>query len=117
MTAAAAGVALDLHEGISDPPLSGCTRWPASYRLRSDQGELVMGRCRATNKCAYCRILAVIETAEMLSVDALNGSAPNLWLVLTAREHLTRPDTYRHLEQLRRSLRRRWVSIEWFVQV
>jgi hypothetical protein len=37
--------------------------------------------------------------------------------VLTAREHLTRRDCHAHLRQLRRSLRKRWPSIEWFVQV
>lgn len=87
--------------------------------LRWRHGELhgyVRGRCRATNLCPYCRILAVVETAEMLWLDAAEY-APTLWVVLTAREHLTRRDTYRHLEHLRRSLRRRWPSIEWFVQV
>lgn len=111
---------LDLHEGISDPRAKGgCQRWPRGLWLRWDSGDRhghVEGRCRATNKCPYCRILAVVETAEMLSLDAAEW-APTLWIVLTAREHLTRPDTYRHLEQLRRSLRKRWPAIEWFVQV
>jgi hypothetical protein len=111
----AGATALDLHEGISDPP-SGCERWPAHFRLLSDLGEVVMGRCRATNLCPYCRVLAVVETAEMLWLDAAEWP-PTLWVVLTAREHLTRPETYRHLEQLRRASRRRWPSIEWFVQV
>lgn len=109
--------ALDLHEGISPPELSGCGRWPEALRLLSQHGELVRGRCKASNLCPYCRILAVVETAEMLSIDALDGNAPSLWIVLTAREHLTRPDTYRHLEHLRRTLRRRWPAVEWFVQV
>jgi len=118
----AAAPALDLHEGISDPPRiedvrGGCKRWPENLRLVDHTtGELVPGRCRATNLCPYCRILAVVETAEMLALDAAEW-APTLWIVLTAREHLTRRDTYRHLEQLRRSLRRRWSDVEWFVQV
>lgn len=124
----AARSALDLHEGIWDPPAkkriadpleSGCQRWPSGFLLRWSRGELsgyVEGRCRATNLCPYCRILAVIETAEMLVLDAMEH-APTLWIVLTAREHLTRPDTYSHLKQLRLSLRKRWPSIEWFVQV
>lgn len=108
---------LDLHEGISDPrALGGCQRWPEHLRLLASTGELVEGRCRATNKCSYCRILAVVETAEMLWLDAAEW-APTLWVVLTAREHLTRRDTYRHLEQLRTAVKRRWPGVEWFVQV
>ena len=52
----------------------------------------------------------------MLTLDALEH-APMLWIVLTAREHLTRADCRRHLCKLLRSLRRRWPGIEWFVQV
>lgn len=119
MTPSAAERPLDLYEGISDPGASGCLRWPPGLRLmwrdRSGDFGFVWGRCKATNLCPYCRLLAVIETAEMLSLDALEY-APSLLLTLTAREHLTRRDTYRHLEQLRRSVRREWPA-EWFVQV
>ena len=52
----------------------------------------------------------------MLTLDAMEY-APSTWVVLTAREHLTRADCRDHLTQLRRSLRKRWASIEWFVQV
>ena len=112
--------ALDLHEGISHPhPKSGtgCDRWPEHLRLLNEAtGELVQGRCRATNLCRYCQRLYVVETVEMLTLDALEY-APTLWLVLTSREHLTRRDTYKHLECLRRAARKRWPLIEWFVQV
>jgi hypothetical protein len=57
-----------------------------------------------------------METVEMLSLDAMEW-APNLWAVLTAREHLTRADCRRHLEQLRDACRKRWPEIVWFVQV
>jgi len=52
----------------------------------------------------------------MLLIDAAED-APTLWMVLTAREHLTRGDTYRALEHLRRAARRRWPDVAWFVQV
>jgi hypothetical protein len=109
---------LDLHEGISDPRGDeGCKRWPERmWLLRVSTGELVPGRCRATNLCRYCQRLYVIETVEMLTLDAVEY-APTLWTVLTARKHLTRPQTYRHLEQLRRAVRARWSAAEWFVQV
>ena len=118
------GAGLDLHEGICDPPQfedwrDGCKRWPAGFLLRWRRGELsgyVEGRCKATNLCPYCRIMGVIETAEMLWLDAAEW-APNLWIVLTAREHLQRADTYDHLRQIRRSVKKRWPAAEWFVQV
>ena len=53
---------------------------------------------------------------EMLTLDALEY-APTLWVVLTAREHLTRSQCRDHLRQLRKAARRRWPAIEWFVQV
>jgi hypothetical protein len=109
---------LDLHEGIRDPRASdGCARWPESLRLLNlSTGELVAGRCRATNLCRYCQTLYVVETVEMLTLDAVEY-APTLWVVLTAREHLTRAECTDHLRQLRKAVRGRWVAAEWFVQV
>jgi hypothetical protein len=52
----------------------------------------------------------------MLTLDAMEWP-PTLWTVLTAREHLTRADCRRHLNQLREAVRRRWPDSEWFVQV
>ena len=114
MTAAAPS-SLDLHEGIGDPR-TGCPRWPELWWLRSSAGDVVPGRCRATNLCRYCQTLYVVETLEMLSIDA-SENAPTLWAVLTAREHLTRDQCRQHLRQLRRAARKRWPEIEWFVQV
>lgn len=115
---AARSAALDLHEGIADPRgLEGCKRWPEHLRLLNHEtGELVSGRCRATNLCHYCQTLYVVETVEMLTLDATEY-APTLWGVLTAREHLTRPECRDHLTQLRRSLQKKWPNVEWFVQV
>lgn len=113
------GAPLDLHEGIGDPlpRETGCDRWPEHLRLvNTTTGELVPGRCRATNLCRYCQTLYVVETVEMLTLDAVEH-APTLWVVLTAREHLTRAECRDHLRQLRRALRKRWPAIEWFVQV
>jgi hypothetical protein len=58
----------------------------------------------------------VVETVEMLTLDALEY-APVIGVVLTAREHLTRKQTYSHLKQLRLVVRRRWADAEWFVVV
>jgi hypothetical protein len=122
---------LDLHEGICDvgyqnwqqetlrdPRVAcGCARWPEALRLLNLMtGELVLGRCKATNLCPYCRMLYTIETVEMLLLDAMEW-APTIYAVLTAREHLTRRDTYSHLRQLRRACQRRWPEIEWATSV
>lgn len=108
---------LDLHEGIGDPLAGKCQRWPETLRLLNHAtGELLPGRCQATNLCRYCQTLYVVETVEMLTLDAMEW-APTLWVVLTAREHLTRADCKGHLKQLRKATRARWPGIEWFVQV
>jgi hypothetical protein len=109
---------LDLHEGIRDPlEKRGCQRWPESLRLLNETtGELRRGRCRATNLCLYCARLFAVETSEMLLLDAMED-APTIYLVLTAREHLTRAQCTDHLRQLRRAARKRWPSIRWAVLV
>jgi hypothetical protein len=61
-------------------------------------------------------MLYVVETVEMLVLDALEH-APTVWVVLTAREHLTRAECRDHLKALRRAARKRWPDVEWFVQV
>jgi hypothetical protein len=111
--------ALDLHKGISDPlTVSGrCKRWPEHFRmLNTTTGELVLGRCRATNLCPYCARLFAVETSEMLLLDAMED-APTIYLVLTAREHLTRAECYSHLQQLRRSLKKGWPDVRWALLV
>jgi hypothetical protein len=75
-----------------------------------------MGRCKSTNLCPYCARLFAVETSELLLLDA-EQDAPQLYVVLTARELLERADCRDHLRQLRRSLKRRWPSIEWAVLV
>jgi hypothetical protein len=114
------GAVLDLHKGIVElTPPEGCPRWPADFLLRWELGEVsgyVRGRCHATNLCRYCQALYVQETVEMLKLDA-SEYAPTVWMVLTAREHLTRADLRGHLEALRRVTRKGWPEIEWFVQV
>jgi len=107
--------ALDLQEGITHPEGEwACKRWPPELRLRSTLGELVMGRCRATNLCDYCARLAAIENTELLALDAMEGVAPRVWLVLTTPSTDPSPATfYRSREVLVRALRRRWPWLEW----
>jgi hypothetical protein len=61
-------------------------------------------------------VLSAVETSEMLYLDAMEY-APTFLVVLTAREYLTRAECRRHLEHLRRLLRRQWPWIEWAVLV
>lgn len=85
------------------------------WLLNEATGELHPGRCRATNLCVYCQMLYVVETVEMLTLDAMEWP-PTLWMVLTAREHLSRAQCTEHLRKLRRAARKLW-PVEWFVQV
>jgi hypothetical protein len=52
----------------------------------------------------------------MLALDAAED-APTLYLVLTAREHLTRATCTVVLRHLRRSLRKRWPALRWATTV
>lgn len=119
-TTGLAAPALDLHEGISTPRPTGCPRWPERYWLLSSHGELVRGRCRATNLCEYCARLNAVETSEMLALDAVEGgAAPQVWMVLTTRTATLDVSTfYRSREKLQRALRRRWPALEvaWIVE-
>jgi hypothetical protein len=117
-----AAAPLDLHEGISDagsrrpdPAAGGCLRWPESLRLLNrSTGELVRGRCRATNLCGYCARLAAVETSEMLALDALEGAAPAVWCVLTTRDAEPDPRAfYTARRQVWRAVRRRWPDAEY----
>jgi hypothetical protein len=107
---------LDVHEGIGDPRAGSCLRWPEHFRILNQRtGELFEGMCKATNLCRYCQSRYVLETVEMLSLDAMEY-APTVWAVFTAREHLTRADCRDHLRQVRKATRKLW-PVEWFVQV
>jgi hypothetical protein len=108
---AADSAALDLHKGISDP---GCKRWPEHLRLLSNQGEMVRGRCKATNQCDYCAKLAAVENSELLAIDAMNGNAPAVWMVLTTpTATLDMSVFYESHRQLMRALARRFPDLEW----
>lgn len=106
---------LDLHKGICADatrtstirdPRTGCKRWPEGLWLRSSLGELVAGRCRSTNLCAYCARLAAVENSELLSLDAANGVAPRWYVVLTTRSGNPDPaGFYESRRQLQRTLR------------
>lgn len=106
--------ALDLHEGISTPPLVGCPRWPEHQRLLNlTTGEVVRGRCKATNLCDYCAKLAAVENAELLALDA-SEYAPTVWIVLTTRSaDVDARRFYRSREKLWKAVRRRWPAAEY----
>jgi len=116
--ASAAAPLTCIRELVTLPdPRVGCGRWPERMWIVNEKtGELFRGRCRATNLCPSCAMHYTVETVEMLTLDALEN-APTIWLVLTAREHLTRSQCRDHLRQLRKAARRLWPHVEWFVQV
>ena len=83
-------------------------------RLLSSQGEIVRGRCGSTNQCEYCAKLGAVENAELLALDALAGSAPAVWCVLTTRTAtLDTRRFYKSREVVVRALRRRWPGVEY----
>ncbi len=117
----AAGAALGPTEGIwtaaserlLDPAAGGCPRWPETLRLRSSQGEVIRGRCKATNQCAYCARLAALENAELLQLDALHGQAPEVVAIVGTRTPSIDPaDFYLARRLLLRAIRARWPEAE-----
>jgi hypothetical protein len=81
--------------------------------LRSSLGEVVRGRCHATNLCDYCARLGAVENAEVLALDAMEN-APQLYAVLTTRSPERDPAAfYRSREHVLRALRRRWPRAEY----
>jgi hypothetical protein len=87
----AEGGALDLHGENSD----GCPRWSSEMWLRSSLGEVVRGRCKGPNKCAYCARLTAVENAELLWLDGFHGTEPRWWVVLTTASTEGRQEAYR----------------------
>lgn len=114
--------ALDAVKGNCPPypladPRIGCSRWPEGWWLVNERtGVAVQGCCKATNLCVPCRTRFLRETAAVLKLASLQNP-PTLYLVLTAREFLQRADCRRHLEHVRRAVRRHWPLVEWFVTV
>jgi len=110
---ALAPAALDLHEGIGTDRAGGCPRWPPGFALQSTLGELVPGRCKATNLCDYCARLAAVENAEVLALDALTNSAPAVWSVLTTRTATIDVGAFKYARKVvARAVRRRWPDAE-----
>lgn len=112
----AALAALDLHEGIGDIGGEGCGRWPENFWLQSTLEHLVRGRCKATNLCPYCARLAAVENSELLALDATEGVAPEVWMVLgTGTDELRSEPFYAARKHLMKAIRREFAgrSIEW----
>lgn len=115
--------ALGKHEGIARnrpfadaaEPVGGCPRWPEGMWLLAQQtGELVRGRCKATNQCDYCAKLGALENTEVLRLDATLGRKPTVLLVLGSRSTDLNPAAFRQTrQQLVSALRREWPGLEF----
>lgn len=115
---------LDLHKAIGQTQAQsqvqtpeeawcGCPRWPEDLRLESTLGQLVPGRCKATNLCVHCARLAAIENAEILALDAMGNCAPAVWSVTgtrTATFDVGRFKDARH--RMRDTVKERWPAAE-----
>lgn len=106
---------LVLHEGIGNSEVRECARWPEKLRLESTLGQLVKGRCKATNLCAYCARLAAVENSELLALDAAEGIAPQVWMVLgTGTDELDPAHFYAARKYLMTKIRERFGrQVEW----
>lgn len=109
---------LDSLTGIDDVRTSDSLRDCRSEAhewllLNLRTGEVAYPRCKATNRCSYCRELGARETAEMVLLAA-DEAPPEVYVVLTCREHVTRQQLRRDLCQLRRVARRYWSGFEYF---
>lgn len=118
---AALAAPLGLHEELSHPGAAAaagealrCVCGPDHLWLRSEHGEIVRPRGRSVNRCAYCARLAAVENCEMLALDAMEGDAPVVLLVLGTRTATVEMEGfYDGLRLVKRALRRRWPDCEY----
>jgi hypothetical protein len=77
----------------------------------------VRGRCRSTNLCDYCAVQSAHENARMLSLDAIDGQAPEIVAILGTRTATADPKPFYDGRRLvMRALRRRWPDAEYASQ-
>jgi hypothetical protein len=83
--------------------------------LVSSKGQKVRPRCHSPNLCDYCGDLALWEEAELLALDAEQGTAPSVWAVLGTRSTSGKQaDFYRAREHVMRAVKRRWPDVEYW---
>lgn len=58
-----------------------------------------MGRCKAVNLCGYCAIQAAHENARMLALDAAEGDAPEVVMILGTRTPTDDPAPFHYARQ------------------
>lgn len=89
--------------------LFGCSRWPRKLYLLASTGRLVRGRCGSSNLCEYCLIQELHVIRRMLTLDALDGPAPEVVAVFgTGLATYDPAPFYRGRAQVMRALKRRW---------
>ena len=110
-----------MHRGVSTPSArrpvktGGCLRWNEAHRLLSSNGELVRGRCRASNLCDYCCKQQAVENAEVLSLDAMVGTPPSIWVTLTTRTVTNNTALfYESRRKVVKALKRRWPDVQYW---
>lgn len=117
-SALAEGAALGKHEELPTNSAESCTCGPVHLRLRSEHGELVKPRGKCVNQCSYCAKLAAVENCEMLVLDAMEGAAPTVVMILGTRTATLDMSTFEAGRQaVTRKVRRRWPAFEYAYQV
>jgi len=113
---------LGKHEELADKERQraneqGCTCGPKYLRLRSEHGELVKPRGGSVNLCEYCAKLAAVENCEMLMLDALEGDAPTVLMILGTRTATLDMGEFRAArDHMVKAIRRRWPAFEYACQ-
>ena len=113
---------LGKHEELADKERQraneqGCTCGPKYLRLRSEHGELVKPRGGSVNLCEYCAKLAAVENCEMLMLDALDGNAPTVLMILGTRTATLDMGEFRAArDHMVKAIRRRWPAFEYACQ-
>jgi hypothetical protein len=77
-------------------------------------GEFVPARCGATNRCAYCAYLAVVENALVVALDAEAGGYPRVGATLTTADPVHNPAEFRvAVADVFKALRRSLGTVEY----
>ena len=108
--------ALGLNKESSHPRRQKpCERCGSEVWLRASDGQIVRPSCGCPNLCEACRRSALRIECELLQLDAVNGVAPSIWLVLGSRSTARRQSEFaRSWELVMRAIKRRWPEVQYW---
>jgi len=101
-----------------DDPREGCPNWRRGYRIELPDGRQVPVRCKSPNKCPYCGMIAAIQNAAVLDLDArtwVEGVPrfPTVLVTLTTRKRIEGAAFTRATADFWRAFRATWGWVEY----